>query len=817
MCPNCRFRMDRKLELGENKDSKRKQLRRLRSESFALEAEQEALIREASQPPEEDVAPAPPVDETFTVDEHLAHQNQSHQLTGDKQLLETLLHSEDFRKKINDAGLNLLHFYSNWNVKFDALGPIMEWKDSKCINCPATHTFYISLDRESCKVAVKCDDSKAKSWGVFKEVLDKRIQQITYDPDCRAESHFMEEAKRYAREDFNVKSWEIYSVHDPYTFDDYTRELTRFLGSCEAEVLYFAATRINRVMAFITPDEYCIKKNIEDEKFHLVKKLPVLVAKFTKKKKDKMVMVELKHSTIVAKLQWHGVLRIYNRKAVVPTDAVPRTVLNMWTGFHIDNINAADYPPIEGALPATLRFIKQGLCGGDETVYNAFMRIFQYLIKFPSLKVPWCIYLYTQEKRMGKSLYATWLQTFIFGKATMKMFGSLREFCGQFNGWLVGKKLCWVEECSATKEEFRSLFDQIKGFITSTTSSCNPKFVNAFDVENYASLGINTNHKHALYLEPGDRRYLCPEVKLVNPGADKNEYFKELAKDMFNYNTALEFVRYLRETKDFDHIDPMHDDPPMTQLKLDIIEYGFMSEHKFIQELGLRRFRYLLTSTYQAGSNGLVILKQEHARGLEMEQEWRRELNVLLEKKRNCPLSVNEGSIEYLQGVDREIKDLDKKYNYAPLLHARKIDRLEFYLPKLSTYIKDLTEEDKQSPAEERLQDEFNVLVERRECLLTTEQIYALYCNWFKERESTGVAADAGGDAKPSILKSPKLVDLQHFFRRISGLVDQSTRASGIRKIRRYDIDTTKDIYLNWAFTKYAREAMQKVNAQLRN
>ncbi len=782
-------------------------------------------------------------------------------LEKDKKIFNILLESQQWKDRLTALKSSSYHLLQHSKTIFGAgFGPSIDVKieikgcevcrvDSPliCYICKDPHNFQIALNRETGKVKVTCSQDESEGWGQNNEVTDFLIHSVAFDSNFDGKKDFISKAIKYARGDFDEKKWEDFNPRDPYDFSDYLKEISQFLGRNLEHCLQFAATRINRVVAFLPPEEFAVKRNSEDEKFFLTKKLPSAKMKHIVFKKGKEKIETIPHSDIINGLLHLGVLRVYNRKAVIPLPHPPRKTLNMWIGFEIDYINPTDYPPIPGALDELKDYVENGLCGGEFNVYRAFMRFFQYLIKFPQFKVPWCIYLYTQEKRMGKSLWMDFLQQIIFGKATMACFSGLREFANPHNGWLVGKKLCWIEEASSAKEEFKHNWDHVKNFISGTMSNVNPKFVNQFNIENYSSLGINTNHKHAILLEPGDRRYFCPNVRLAKPHISKDVYFTRLVPKIKNFNTGLQFVKWLRETEEFDDIDLINSDPPMTTLKRELIENSFLAEHKFLQEIGLYRFCHVLQFTSKLLNEKLDEFSKKYETAL-LNVNERTKLTEEVDQKIKEYMDANELKGHIIWSLHPTLNTLNKLKRHIPNDYPTDGLRFKDIIPLVRTMdteikelIKNLSDDDlAESPKEDTLKASLQRLVEGSDekieekgdgedeksrykvvntCILTTNQLYDSYCEWFKIRMEAEIPVETknndGSAHIISIVKGPKLIDKTHFFKRLSGCINQNTRLRGIRKLRRYDLDSIHDMYLNWTETTRARTLLLRAKKVL--
>lgn len=597
------------------------------------------------------------------------------------------------------------------------------------------------------------EDDRAVDQAEVKDVVDSKMKDILDymdDPHIRRDDHY-----RYSR-----ARW---TDNDPYTYDLFLDEMTQFRARNENELIAFAANRWNRVIAFIAPSEYIVKKNLDDEKFFHVKALPSFKAMYMKRKKGKLVIMSMKHSDIVDKLMNAGLLTIYRQKAMKPARDCDAKTFNLWGGFQAekDSIDTSAAP--RGIKDRICEFIRRWICSGNTLAYDAFMKILVEIARHPGKKVPWATWIYSHEKRRGKTLLCDFLTDYVYGSSAVKKFNGLGEFNEKHNGWAIGKKLVIMEECSATKEEFKAVWDKIKGIVSDRKISINPKYVNQFDVNNYMSLFMVTNHRASLYLEADDRRYLCLEVSTPEDIDNPKEFLANLSHDILREDSGKVFFQYLLSTSEFDYVDPYNTDPPMTMVKDDIVADSQMPETCFIGELALHRVKYQLEELRDK------IRDRVHATGL-----------ATLKVVNDPELGEGMSSVEVERVPEADYKGLDLKERQE---RRERFSALDDHIEHFRLVIRSLCligQVDLDSiSSEERLS--VQALQARiKNKVIAGSELYRAYSDWFRGRYTSIV----------------KLAEKNLFLKRISQSISQTGRRQLLsRNLRVYDLDTIKPMY----------------------
>jgi hypothetical protein len=571
-----------------------------------------------------------------------------------------------------------------------------------------------------------------------------------------------------------------WTLDDPYTYDEYYQEVTQFVGVDQDELIAFIAWRFNRVIAIILPDEVIVKKNLDTDRFHVCKKLPDLACHYKTRKKNKIIMVKVTQKEILEKLSLYGFLTVYRGKVMDPSRQNDPRKFNLWQGFVAEDEKIRTATAPEGVVVEICEFIRDWICGGDEESYKAFMKCLVETARNPGKKIPWCIWLYSHEKRLGKTVFCEFIQKYVFGRAAVKKMNGMSELLEKHNAWIIGKKMVILEECSASKEDFKVNWDKMKSLIGDLTVNVNAKFINQADYENYVLVMIITNHRASLFLEADDRRYLCLEVSNPPSCVDKQGYLKALSTKMLRADSGKLFFEFISETKDFDSVDPYHTDPPVTSLKEQLIEDSLLPEARFVGELGVLRLKYLSTKGFEKTRKFL-----EEGKYVDFGRYF-----IDPDGPENSPI------VEY--------KYLEKK------MEDREIEKRDFYISGYRTFASMLAiigeiQEGDINATESSLIKRINAIVEESN-YQSADTLYALFVDWFRVRLTD--------DVKYGIVGRPAgVVQKNAFCKRISQCMNQSRRKGKLnRRVSTYDLDTVKDMYLRLPHLDRLRSALVEYN-----
>ena len=156
-----------------------------------------------------------------------------------------------------------------------------------------------------------------------------------------------------------------------------------------------------------------------------------------------------------------------------------------------------------------------------------------YVLQQPGKRVNWGVLLQGAQG-CGKSYFSTIMQN-ILGR-NMRQLDST-TIAGRFTGWAHGSRLAVVEEIRISGTNKYEVLDKLKPYQTNDTISVEEKGRDSRTVPNFTNYLLLTNHKDAIPLGDGDRRYCVlfsalqsasQMDKAFSAGGGTDAYFKRL-------------------------------------------------------------------------------------------------------------------------------------------------------------------------------------------------------------------------------------------------------------------------------------------------
>lgn len=188
----------------------------------------------------------------------------------------------------------------------------------------------------------------------------------------------------------------------------------------------------------------------------------------------------------------------------------------------------------------------------DEAEQRLLVDFMAWVVQNPGQKVNWSLVIQGAQG-VGKSY---------FGHVMMLVLGDMARnvepssFANRFTGWAYGATLIIIEEIRVTGDNRYEIIDRLKPFISNATIQIEEKGRDHRTVPNFTSYLMFTNHKDALPLGAGDRRY-APIFSRVQSEAmlfdelggqgAAGEYFTKLFSETDRRPDALS--RFLRDWK----------------------------------------------------------------------------------------------------------------------------------------------------------------------------------------------------------------------------------------------------------------------------
>jgi len=201
---------------------------------------------------------------------------------------------------------------------------------------------------------------------------------------------------------------------------------------------------------------------------------------------------------VYVEYQGKRMLNTYREQGVVPADALD-----------------ADGQGVVDSFMAHVRFLI-----ADEGEQRLLVDFMAWVIQHPGEKINWAL-LMQGAQGTGKSYFGAVMMEILGGMARNLEPGALG---GRFTAWAFGAMLVVVEEVRVAGESRYQILDRLKPFIANSTIQIEEKGRDQRTVPNFASYLMFTNHKDALPVGDGDRRYAPIFARIQS----EEELFREL-------------------------------------------------------------------------------------------------------------------------------------------------------------------------------------------------------------------------------------------------------------------------------------------------
>jgi hypothetical protein len=185
------------------------------------------------------------------------------------------------------------------------------------------------------------------------------------------------------------------------------------------------------------------------------------------------------------------------------------------------------------------------ICGYDNESYEYLLNYFAHIVQFPAEKVPSAIIMFGEEG-IGKNTLLNLIRD-VIGK---QYYGESSESSDLFGKHAMGmyKKMIFCYD-ESEKNDTKAFMSRLKTLTTSETLRVEPKYMNAFSVQNYCRLFFPTNAREPFQITKGARRwvYLKGSDKYIKNGTEKAaQYMDKLHKNFKDRNVQYSFYLFLK-------------------------------------------------------------------------------------------------------------------------------------------------------------------------------------------------------------------------------------------------------------------------------
>ena len=246
-------------------------------------------------------------------------------------------------------------------------------------------------------------------------------------------------------------------------------------------------------------------------------------------------LTDLNMPTVVDKIFWPGGGRILEVEG--------KQMLNT---YHPSGVTpcAAEDISVEGQAAIDLMLAHVDFVIADPREREILLDFLTYVYKNPGKRVGWALVLQGSQGS-GKSFFAVLMQH-MMGTGVTNIEPAAIE--GRFTGWAHGSTLIVIEEIRISGTSRYTVLDRLKPFVSNSYIAIEEKGRDHRTVPNFSSYLMFTNHKDAIPIGDGDRRYCAifsriqsQEMLYTELGgkAGSETYFDQLFSAVDTHSSAL--------------------------------------------------------------------------------------------------------------------------------------------------------------------------------------------------------------------------------------------------------------------------------------
>ncbi len=230
----------------------------------------------------------------------------------------------------------------------------------------------------------------------------------------------------------------------------------------------------------------------------------------------------------------------------------------------------------------------------SEHVFNYALRALALPLQKTGTKLAMAMLFHGEIQGAGKSLFFSDIHRQLYGKYSATL--GQHQLESQYSDWKSGNLYSVFEEIFGSSGKYQNM-GAVKHEVTGKTRRVEKKFVSGWEEANHSNCVFLSNEIQPLPIEPHDRRFLVcwPKQKLddailahakENMDAPNNEGVR--AWYTFLLNLPMSWIEYTKDENGNDieisHTFHANSEPPMTEAKKRLIEYGLPSWETFYRE-----------------------------------------------------------------------------------------------------------------------------------------------------------------------------------------------------------------------------------------
>lgn len=237
--------------------------------------------------------------------------------------------------------------------------------------------------------------------------------------------------------------------------------------------------------------------------------------------------------------------RCYTKLGCYPdAKKCPDDVLNTWTPYAVEKMELHNYD--ENAVTIFKNHVSI-LCNNDNVVTGFILKVIAHYFQYPDGKSIFPSFI--GEEGNGKTILFEGIAVMMGEEKVFQTTDPLRDFLGEFNGDLAGKKLVIMNELNPS--ELGRAEKKFKSLITDYPLLINPKKEKRYFTQSYhvfTGMLNPRNEGDGVKSKEGDRRNII--IRCSDEKVGDTEYFKELWKIFEDENSMASLYKYLMEMPD---------------------------------------------------------------------------------------------------------------------------------------------------------------------------------------------------------------------------------------------------------------------------
>jgi hypothetical protein len=490
---------------------------------------------------------------------------------------------------------------NNYNLKGVCMANFLQTIENKCLQ-----TMIDFVQSKGFNFVAPCHDggllpkNKVDNYGLEKliedlenhmfETLNLKIKLASKPMECGFELNEIYKKKKLEESLKEQESlsqlggieFEKVSVGEDYSYRDFW-EGRRDCFKSKTDAINYVREYLPKVLILIHYNKGFFLKNEGSnehtlELYNAVSLQPFIderISYITINSKGKPEVVEVK----LKKMIEYSKVKTYDNVVCIPnwTGNNDRQ-FNVWIPFIADKKIKYDMNRVQPILD----YMHNIVCNEDMNVYKWFFSWIRHICKYPEKKTGVVPLLYSKKQRAGKGTFVNWTINSVFGRHCSYI-TNINKVCKNFNSFLQGKILVYIDELPTTNGEYHNIFDTFKNLITDPLLDIEKKGVESYTTDNLLNFIASTNNKYSVKIEKDDGRWCVIPVNESKIG--DTAFWDDCYKNIFTIENGVHFFNYMINIEDDDSMIVNIKEIPQTDIRKDIQEMCLSATDLFYMKL----------------------------------------------------------------------------------------------------------------------------------------------------------------------------------------------------------------------------------------